>query len=227
MGLSRNQTLLVSVATAGLVATFIGMLATGHSGPIGTVMYVPWIALLASQLGPAIGALAGVVATALYFAAAQELDLPHDPASLALVSPRSSELESQPVFLPAASRRTHSSCSQRAHSSERCSTRRSTASASPTLAGNLVLANAPLKRFAAELGLPEHGTVAQSAALARRPDDRAGSLQRAHGNPRKRALRERRRVRADREPDASSVATPRRSPGRTARSSHGSGRSGR
>jgi hypothetical protein len=65
VGLIRNQALLVSVAVAGLGATFVGMLATGHSGPIGTVMYVPWIALLASQLGPTIGALAGVLATAL------------------------------------------------------------------------------------------------------------------------------------------------------------------
>jgi signal transduction histidine kinase len=162
MGLSRNQALLVSAATAGLVATFIGMLATGHSGPIGTVMYVPWIALLASQLGPAIGGLAGVLATALYFAAAQELALPHDPASLAL---RLAPLVGVGVAAGLSSRRiTSDALELQATSALQRTLLDSTVDGIclTDVAGNLVLANAPLERFAAELGLPEHGTVAES-----------------------------------------------------------------
>ena len=162
MGLVRNQTLLVSVATAGLVATFIGMLAAGHSGPIGTVMYVPWIALLASQLGPAIGALAGALATALYFVAAQELDLPHDPASLAL---RLAPLVGVGVAAGLSSRRITSDALELQTTSALQRTLLDSTVDGICLtdaAGNLVLANAPLERFAAELGLPPHGTVAES-----------------------------------------------------------------
>jgi signal transduction histidine kinase len=161
MGLIRKQMLLVSVATAGLVATFIGMLATGHSGPIGTVMYVPWIALLASQLGPATGALAGVLATALYFAAARELDLPHDPASLAL---RLAPLVGVGVAAGLSSRRISSDSLelQATNASQRALLDSTVDGICLTdIAGNLVLANAPLQRFAVELGLPEHGTVAE------------------------------------------------------------------
>ena len=159
MGLIRNQTLLVGVAAAGLVATFCGMLATGHSGPIGTVMYVPWIALLASQLGPGIGAGAGVLATALYFAAAQEVGLPHDPASLAL---RLAPLVGVGVAAGLSSRRiTADALELQATSAVRRTLLDSTVDGIclTDAAGNVVLANAPLERFAAELGLPEHGTV--------------------------------------------------------------------
>ena len=161
MGLIRNQTLLAGVATAGLVATFIGMLATGHSGPIGTVMYVPWIALLASQLGPAIGALAGVVATALYFGAAQELDLPHGPASLAL---RLAPLVGVGVAAGLSSRRITSDALELQKTSALQRTLLDSTVDGICLtdaAGNLVLANAPLECFAAELELSEHGTVAE------------------------------------------------------------------
>ena len=45
-------------------------------------MFVPWVALLATELGPALGGLAGVAATGLYLAAAETVGFPHDPASL-------------------------------------------------------------------------------------------------------------------------------------------------
>src|SRR5438067_6494582 len=80
----RNRTLLIAAAIAGLLATFAGMLASGSSGPIGTIMFVPWVALLAAELGPTAGALAGVLATGLYFGAAEMVDLPHDPLTLTL-----------------------------------------------------------------------------------------------------------------------------------------------
>jgi signal transduction histidine kinase len=161
VGLIRHQALLVGVAAVGLIATFVGMLATGHSGPIGTVMYVPWIALLASQLGPATGGLAGVLATTLYFAAAQANDLPHGPASLAL---RLAPLVGVGVAAGLSSRRIMSDALElQATSALQRTLLDSTVDGIclTDAAGNLVLANAPLERFAVELGLPQHGTVAE------------------------------------------------------------------
>jgi len=62
--LARNRKVVLGVACAGLILTFVGMVTTGGSGPIGTIMFVPWVALLAAQLGPTAGGLAGVAATA-------------------------------------------------------------------------------------------------------------------------------------------------------------------
>ena len=82
--LARRREVVLVTASVGLVATFAGMLASGTSGPIGTIMFVPWVALFATQLGPAAGAVAGVGATALYLTAAEMVGLPHDPVTLLL-----------------------------------------------------------------------------------------------------------------------------------------------
>jgi len=63
VGLMRNRTLLIAAAIAGLLTTFAGMLAGGPSGPIGTIMFVPWVALLASELLKAITTIAGTEST--------------------------------------------------------------------------------------------------------------------------------------------------------------------
>jgi signal transduction histidine kinase len=159
VGLMRNRTVVVAVAIAGLVATFAGMLVSGSSGPISTIMYVPWVALFATQLGPTAGGLAGAGATALYFAAAEADGLPHDAASLAL---RFAPLVGVGVAAGFSSRRITADALEL----------QSTAALQQALldstvdgicltdvTGNVVLANAPLQRFADELGLPLTGTV--------------------------------------------------------------------
>src|SRR5215470_5022320 len=82
--LARNRKVVLGVGLSGLVLTFLGMLLTGGSGPIGTIMFVPWVALLAAELGPTAGGLAGVAATGLYFAAAESVGLPDDPVTMLL-----------------------------------------------------------------------------------------------------------------------------------------------
>ena len=82
--LGRNRRFVLAAGVVGLLVTFGGMLATGGSGSIGTIMFVPWVALLAVELGPAAGALVGVAATGLYFAAAETVGLPDDPLTLTL-----------------------------------------------------------------------------------------------------------------------------------------------
>ena len=172
--LARKPKVVVGVASAGLVLTFVGMVTTGGSGPIGTIMFVPWVALLAAELGPVAGAVAGVVATVLYFAAAEAEGLPHDPASLTL---RLAPLVGVGVAAGLSSRRISSDALELQSTSALQqalldSTVDGICLTDP--AGNIVLANAPLQRLSLELGLPLHGTAAQRLlALADRTTEPA------------------------------------------------------
>src|SRR5438874_9186379 len=159
MGLMRNRTLLIAAAIAGLLATFAGMLAGGPSGPIGTIMFVPWVALLATELGPTAGGVAGAAATALYFVAAETDGLPHDPVALTL---RLAPLVGVGVAAGFSSRRISADALelQATNALQRALLDSTVDGICLTdLAGNLVLANAPLQRFALELGLPAHGAI--------------------------------------------------------------------
>src|SRR5205823_6180462 len=69
--LAREPRAVLGIGIAGVAGTFGAMLATGGPGVVGTIMFVPWVALLAAELGPAGGALAGAAATALYLVAAE------------------------------------------------------------------------------------------------------------------------------------------------------------
>lgn len=160
-GLARNRPVVLGTATAGLLLTFVGMLAAGSSGPIGTIMYVPWVALLAAELGPVAGALAGVAATGLYFAAAETVGLPHDPASLTL---RLAPLVGVGVAAGFSSRRISSDALElQATSAVQEALLDSTLDGIclTDTSGRILLANAPLQRISVELGLPPHGTVTE------------------------------------------------------------------
>src|SRR5204862_112303 len=65
-GWGRRRGVVLVTAGVGLVARFVGTLASGSSGPSGRIMFVPWVALYATQLGPVAGGLAGAAATAIY-----------------------------------------------------------------------------------------------------------------------------------------------------------------
>lgn len=161
MGLIRNRTALLAVASAGLVATFVAMLATGGPSKIGTIWFVPWVALVATQLGPVGGALAGVGATLLYFIAAEVTIDSDDMVALVL---RLVPLVGLGVAAGLSSRRILSDAIElQATSALQRALLDSTVDGIclTDMAGNIVLANAPLERFANELGLPDHGTVAE------------------------------------------------------------------
>jgi signal transduction histidine kinase len=158
--LGRNRPVVVGAAIVALLLTFGGMLLSGRSGPIGTIMFVPWVALLATQLGPVAGGLAGAASTALYFAVADTDGLPHDPTSLAL---RLAPLVGVGVAAGLSSRRISSDALElQSTSALQQALLDSTVDGIclTDLTGNIVLANAPLQRYALELGLPLHGTVA-------------------------------------------------------------------
>src|SRR6476660_10593984 len=157
--LARNRKVVLGVACAGLSLMFVGMVTTGVSGPIGTIMFVPWVALLAAQLGPTAGGLAGDAATGLYWVAAATVGLPEDPVTLLL---RFVPLVGVGVAAGFSSRRTSSDALElQATSALQQALLDSTVDGIclTDMAGKIVLANAPLMRFGIELGLPLHGTV--------------------------------------------------------------------
>jgi signal transduction histidine kinase len=167
--LARKPKVVLGIAIAGLVLTFVGMVTTGGTGPIGTIMFVPWVALLAAQFGPTAGGLAGVAATGLYWVAAETVGLPEDPVTLLL------------RFLPLVGVGVAAGFSSRRISSDALELQATSALQQALLdstvdgicltdvAGKIVLANAPLQRFGIELGLPPHGTVTDRLlALAER-----------------------------------------------------------
>jgi signal transduction histidine kinase len=157
--LARKPKIVLGVASAGLVLTFVGMVTTGGSGPIGTIMFVPWVALLAAQLGPMAGGLAGVAATGLYWIAADTVGLPEDPVTLLL---RFVPLVGVGVAAGFSSRRISSDALElQATSALQQALLDSTVDGIclTDVEGKIILGNAPLQRFGIELGLPLHGTV--------------------------------------------------------------------
>jgi signal transduction histidine kinase len=159
VGLMRNRTIALSAATAGLLATFSAMLATGGPGQIGTIWFVPWVALLAAQLGPAGGAVSGMAATLLYLAAAEMTTGSDDPVTLML---RLIPLVGLGIAAGLSSRRISSDALKlQGTSAIRGALLDSTVDGIclTDMAGNFILGNAPLQRFALELGFPAQGTV--------------------------------------------------------------------
>ena len=167
--LARNRSVSVGIACAGLLATFAAMLATGKSGPIGTIMFVPWVALLAAELGPGAGAVGGVTATALYVAAAEIVGFPDDPLTVAL---RLIPLVGVGLAAGFSSRRISADARELQGTNALQlalldSTVDGVCFTDP--AGRIRIANAPLQRFAVELGLPPNGSVTERlAAIADR-----------------------------------------------------------
>ncbi len=171
--LARQPKVLLGIGVAGLLGTFAAMLATGASGPIGSIMFVPWVALLAAELGPIVGALAGVAATGLYFADAELVGLPHDPVTLML---RLAPLVGVGLAAGYSSRRISSDALELQETS---AVQRALLDSTldgiclTDASGRLLLANAPLQEISLELGLPPYGTVIGATARPRRADDRA------------------------------------------------------
>ena len=158
---ARNRTLVLATASTGLLLTFGAMLATGGAIRIGTIMFVPWVALLATQLGPGGGALSGMAATGLYLVAAKTATGPHDPAALLL---RLATLVGVGVAAGLSSRRISSDALElQSTSAVQRALLDSTVDGIclTDAAGNILLANQPLQRYAVELGIPPYGTAAE------------------------------------------------------------------
>lgn len=172
--LARNRGFVLAIGAAGLLGTFGAMLATGGPGRIGTIWFVPFVALLAAQLGPVGGALCGVAGTGLYFVAAEAFTDSDDPVALVL---RLIPLVGVGVVAGLSSRRISSDALELQSTSalQRALLDSTVDGICLTdLSGNIVLANTPLLGYAVELGLPLHGTVPERLlALADRTTEPA------------------------------------------------------
>jgi signal transduction histidine kinase len=159
--LTRHPKAVLVIAIVGLLGTFGAMVATGGPGRIGTIWFVPWVALLASQLGPAGGAAAGVAATALYFVGAEVITDSDDPVALVL---RFVPLVAVGLVAGYSSRRIAADAReiQATSAVQRAlldSTLDGICLTDPS--GELLFANTPLQETTAGLGLPPQGTVTE------------------------------------------------------------------
>ena len=174
LSLARRPKFVTGIGIAGLLGTFAAMLVTGGSGPVGTIMFVPWVALLAADRGPTAGGLAGVAATGLYLLDAELVGLPHDPAALTF---RLVPLVGVGLAAGYSSRRISSDALElQATSALQQALLDSTVDGIclTDASGRILLANAPLQRFAVTHGLPLHGTVTERLlALAERTTEPA------------------------------------------------------
>ncbi len=172
--LVRRPKVMTVIAVVGLLGTFGAMVATGGPGRIGTIWFVPWVALLASQLGPAGGAASGVAATALYFVAAEVITDSDDPVALVL------------KFVPLVAVGLAAGYSTRRIAADAREIQATSAVQRALLdstldgicltdpSGRLLFANAPLQEISLELGLPSDGTVTERLlALAERTTEPA------------------------------------------------------
>jgi signal transduction histidine kinase len=168
-GPAGNRSLVLGIGCAGLLITFGAMVATGGPGRIGAIWFVPWVALLASQLGPTGGAFSGAAATALYLVGAEVITDSDDPMALVL---RLVALVGVGVAAGLSSRRISSGALEL-----QATTAVQRALLDSTLdgicltdpSGRVLFANAPLQEISLELGLPPHGTVTERLlALAER-----------------------------------------------------------
>jgi len=172
--LVRRPKVMIGIAITGLISTFAGMLVTGAAGPIGTIMFVPWVAVLAAELGPTSGALTGVAATGLYLVAAELVGLPHDPVTVLL---RLIPLVGVGLAAGYSSRRISSDALELQATSavQRAlldSTLDGICLTDPS--GRVLFANASLQEISHELGLPPDGTVTERLlALADRTTEAA------------------------------------------------------
>jgi len=159
--LARHRPVVLATASAGLLLTFTAMLAVHNIGEIGTISFVPWVALLAVELGPAGGSLAGGAATVLYVVAAETVGGGVEPVALTL---RLVALVGVGAAAGFSSRRISSDARElQATSALQRGLLDSTVDGIclTDVSGNLVLGNTPLERFVAELGLPQYGTVTE------------------------------------------------------------------
>jgi signal transduction histidine kinase len=170
----RNRPLVLGIACAGLLLTFGAMLAIGGPARIGSIWLVPWVAIVAAELGPVGGAASGGAAAALYLAAVELTMDPDD--SLAFVI-QLVALVAIGVAAGFSSRRISSDALELQSTSALQRTLLDSTVDGICLAdvsGHIVLANTPLQQYRLELGLPLHGTVAERLlALADRTTEPA------------------------------------------------------
>jgi len=156
----RRPSLVTGIAVAGLLLTFAAMIGFDAQGKLGAVALAPWVGLIGFDLGLTGGALAASLALALWV--------------IATADQASGSLTAFPIIVRVAAFGLMGIGSGIAGGRLRASeeAQRGVASLQSALIdstldgicltdadGNLLISNAPLRRFAYELGMPAEGTV--------------------------------------------------------------------
>lgn len=161
VSIARRRYFVTSIALAGVAATWGSMLAFSWATKLGTIALAPWIALIGFDLGLGAGIAAASLGLTLYLlaAAAEGESLDGIPIGV-----RAASLLVLGVGSALAGERLRAS--ERAH---RGVAALQSALIDSTLdgicltdlGGNILIANRRMRRFVAELGMPEAGTVTE------------------------------------------------------------------
>ncbi len=169
-----SRALVLTLACAGLLATFGVMVAIGAPARIGVIWLVPWVAIIAAELGPAGGAVSGGAAGMFYLAAVELTVDPDDSFAFVI---QLMALVAIGVAAGFFARRISSDALelQSTNALQRALLDSTVDGICLSdVSGRIVLANTPLQRYGLELGLPLHGTVAERLlALADRTTEPA------------------------------------------------------
>jgi signal transduction histidine kinase len=156
---TRRRLVVAGIAAAGILATFGAMLGVASASRIGAIALVPWVGLLGADLGIAGGALGGAGAVGLYVAATAISGGPGGGLALAV---RAVCLVGVGVAAGAGGGRLAASEREKR---DVTALQRALIDSTPDgicltdLDGRLLISNAALRRFGAELGMPGQGTV--------------------------------------------------------------------
>jgi signal transduction histidine kinase len=159
--LTHRRELMLTVGVVGLLASFGGLIAVGNTGRLAASAFVPWIIILASQLGPNRGTLAGAAAAVLYVVAVVDINGGQSAIELAV---RTSALTAVGLGTGLVARRISSDAEElQATSALQSALLDSTLDGIclTDAEGNVLLSNHPLRALSVEFGLPPYGTVVE------------------------------------------------------------------
>ena len=159
VSLARRRYFLTFVALAGLAITWGVMVAFDWSARLGTIALAPWAALLAFDLGVAVGALGALATATLWLVTANAQQAVLDGVQIGVRYGSMLLLGLGSGF--AGQRLRESARSQRSVAALQSALIDSTLDGICLTDenGELLISNRPLRRLAAELGMPASGTV--------------------------------------------------------------------
>jgi signal transduction histidine kinase len=157
--LARRRYFVTFIAVCGLVATWGAMIAFSWSAKLGVVTLAPWVALIGFDVGVVGGFLGAAGALTLWIVAANADDVSLDNTQIGV---RAASLAALAVGSALAGRRLRES-----ERTQRSVSGLQSALIDATLDGicltdadgNILIANRPMRRLVAELGMPAQGTV--------------------------------------------------------------------
>jgi signal transduction histidine kinase len=161
VSLARRRYLVTSIAVGGLAATWAAMIAFSWSMKLGVVTLAPWVALLGFDVGVVGGLLGSAAALTLWIVALNADDVVIGNAQIGV---RAAALVALALGSALAGRLLRASVRAQRNIAALQSALIDATLDGICLAdanGDILIANRPLRRLVAELGMPSHGTVSE------------------------------------------------------------------